>query len=314
MKILLIHVQFFVLLLIAGTPTEHQMIQLSPTAPAINTENFPWVRLEDETTKRTTFEIGLRSREAAEKADWFFCNSAYDFEPAAFALIPKLMPIGPLPARNWHGNSAGNLWPEDQDCLEWLNQQPPCSVIYAAFGSHTIFNRTQFQELALGLELSNMPFLWVVRPDSSGDEKNESYPEGFQERVGNRGRIVGWAPQRKVLGHPSVACFVSHCGWNSTVEGVSNGVPFLCWPYFADQFMNGTYICDVWKVGLGFDPDENGILTREEIKDKVGQLVGDKTFRSRALNLKEKAIGSVNEGGASYNNFRKFVEWLKTIT
>ena len=213
-------------------------------------------------------------------------------------------------ASNRHGNSAGNFWPEDQTCLEWLNQQPPCSVIYVAFGSSTIFNQTQFQELALGLELSNMPFLWVVRPDST-DGKNDAYPEGFQDRVATQGQIVGWAPQQKVLGHPSVACFLSHCGWNSTVEGVNNGVPFLCWPYFADQFINETYICDVWKIGLGFNPDENGIITRKEIKNKVGQLLGDEKFRSRALNLKEIAIDSVKEGGPSHNNFKNFVEWLK---
>ncbi|KAB5516448.1 hypothetical protein DKX38_027096 [Salix brachista] len=81
--------------------------------------------------------------------------------------------------------------------------------------------------------------LWVVRPDIT-EEINEAYSEGFQERVAARGKIVGWAPQQKVLSHPSVSCFLSHCGWNSTMEGVSNGMPFLCWPYFADQFLNGT--------------------------------------------------------------------------
>ena len=287
------------------------MVQLSPTAPPINNKNLPWVRIANATIQNAVFQNLFRNREAATKADWFFCNSAYDFEPAAFALIPKLMPIGPLVVSNAHGNSAGNFWPEDQTCLEWLNQQPPCSVIYAAFGSSTIFDQAQFQELALGLELSNMPFLWVVRPDGTGDGENDAYPKGFQDRVGNRGRIVGWAPQKKVLVHPSVACFMSHCGWNSTVEGASNGVPFLCWPYFVDQFINETYICDVWKIGLGFNPDENGIITRQEIKSKVGQLLGDRKFRSRALGLKEMAMDSFKEGGDSYNNFNKFVEWLK---
>ena len=287
------------------------MVQLSPTAPPINNKNLPWVRIANATIQNAVFQNLFRNREAATKADWFFCNSAYDFEPAAFALIPKLMPIGPLVVSNAHGNSAGNFWPEDQTCLEWLSQQPPCSVIYAAFGSSTIFDQAQFQELALGLELSNMPFLWVVRPDGTGDGENDAYPKGFQDRVGNRGRIVGWAPQKKVLVHPSVACFMSHCGWNSTVEGASNGVPFLCWPYFVDQFINETYICDVWKIGLGFNPDENGIITRQEIKSKVGQLLGDRKFRSRALGLKEMAMDSFKEGGDSYNNFNKFVEWLK---
>nr|GEZ75554.1 putative UDP-glucuronosyl/UDP-glucosyltransferase [Tanacetum cinerariifolium] len=72
------------------------------------------------------------------------------------------------------------------------------------------------------------------------------YPNGFMDRIGSRGKIVSWAPQQEVLNHPSagkIACFMSHCGWNSTMEGVSNGVPFLCWPYFFDQFLDATYIC-----------------------------------------------------------------------
>ncbi|KAK6117420.1 hypothetical protein DH2020_048829 [Rehmannia glutinosa] len=86
--------------------------------------------------------------------------------------------------------------------------------------------RTQFEELALGLELTNRPFLWVVRQDIAAD-MDEAYPKGFKDSVHNRGRMVSWAPQQQVLSHPSVACFVSHCGWNSAIEGVSNGVPFV---------------------------------------------------------------------------------------
>ncbi|KAI8029976.1 Cinnamate beta-D-glucosyltransferase [Camellia lanceoleosa] len=100
------------------------------------------------------------------------------------------------------------------------------SVIYVAFGSFIVFDQIQFQELALGLEVTNKPFLWVVRPDLT-DDNNDAYPKGFIERAATRGRMVGWAPQQKVLGHPSVACFLSHCGWNSTMESLSNGIPFL---------------------------------------------------------------------------------------
>ncbi|PRQ53398.1 putative hexosyltransferase [Rosa chinensis] len=57
--------------------------------------------------------------------------------------------------------------------------------------------------------------------------------------------MVGWAPQQKVLVHPSIACFLSHCGRNSILEGLSNGVSFLCWPYFVDQFLNKSYVCDI---------------------------------------------------------------------
>lgn len=132
----------------------------------------------------------------------------------------------------------------------------------------------------MGLELSNRPFLWVVRSDISNGTNNP-YPKRFQERVATRARMVDWAPQQKVLAHPSVACFLSRCGRNSTTEGVSNGVPFLCWPYFADQFINQIYICDVWKIGLGFNRDETGIITRYEMKMKVEQLLSNKEFKAR---------------------------------
>ncbi|KAJ0099473.1 hypothetical protein Patl1_21774 [Pistacia atlantica] len=245
-----------------------------------------------------------------DKDDYLICNSVYDLEPEAFALVPNILPIGPLLGSTRQGNSAGSFWPEDSTCLKWLDQQQPHSVIYVAFGSCTVLDKTQFQELALGLELTNRPFLWVVRPDIT-DEANEAYPEGFQERVAGRGQLVGWAPQQKVLSHPSIACFFSHCGWNSTLEGVSNGLPFLCWPYFADQFIDESYICDIWKVGLKFNKDESGIITKEEIKNKVEKVLGDESVKARALELQETALKSVKEGGQSDRNFKKLIEWIK---
>ncbi|KAK1553153.1 hypothetical protein Q3G72_029729 [Acer saccharum] len=185
----------------------------------------------------------------------------------------------------------------------------PNSVIYVAFGSFTVFDKIQFQELALGLEVSNRPFLWVVRPDFTS---SDAYPEGFQDRVGSRGWMVGWAPQQKVLSHPSIACFLSHCGWNSTMEGVSNGLPFLCWPYFADQFLNESYICDIWKVGLKFSRNKSGIITRKEIKTKLDRLLGDENFKARSLALKEMTMNSVREGGHSNKNFNNFLQWINT--
>jgi hypothetical protein len=244
-----------------------------------------------------------------ELSEWLLCNSVHNLEPGAFDFSREIVPIGPLLASNRLGNSAGSFWPEDSTCLQWLNKQPSQSVIYVAFGSFTVFDRIQFQELALGLELTNRPFLWVVRPDITEDSK-DAYPEGILERIGDRGQMVGWAPQQRVLSHPSVGCFISHCGWNSTLEGVSNGVPFLTWPYFADQFLNESYICDIWKNGLKLKADDNGIIKRGEIKSKVEQVVGDEKFKARALQLKDMATESVSEGGQSHQNFKNFIKWL----
>lgn len=205
------------------------MIQLAPTMAAIHSSKLVWACIGDFNTQKIVFDFTIDNNETIKKAERLICNSTYDLEPGALDLIPEFLPIGPLLSSNRLGNSAGYFWPEDSTCLKWLDQQQQNSVIYVAFGSFTVFDKEQFQELASGLELTNRPFLWVVRPDITNDAI-DAYPEGFQDRVATRGQMVGWAPQQKVLTHPSIACFLSHCGWNSTMEGVSNGVPFLCWP------------------------------------------------------------------------------------
>jgi hypothetical protein len=228
--------------------------------------------------------------------------------------------------------------PEDTRCLEWLDAQHDRSVVYVAFGSFTVFEPRQFEELALGLELTGQPFLWVVRPDSTAGLSNARLDE-VRQRIAGTGMIVSWCSQQQVccasyvlphgstvfglryawlprivaqvLAHRAVACFVSHCGWNSTLEGVRNGVPFLCWPYFTDQFLNPSYICNVWGNGLAVVPGPDGVVTREEVSDKMVQVVGDDGIRERARALKDVSCRCLAEGGSSYENFNRFVDLLK---
>ncbi|CAN1152484.1 UDP-glycosyltransferase 83A1, partial [Linum perenne] len=197
--------------------------------------------------------------------------------------------------------------------LAWLDEQPPNSVIYVAFGSIALFNQQQFEELAFGLEMTGRPFLLVIRINFVKGWGVEFLDEVL-ERVVNRGKIVEWTNQEEVLSHPSTGCFVSHCGWNSTLDGLWCGVPFLCWPYFGDQFHNRESICESWKVGLKFDAeDETGLITRSEIVSKIERLFNDgddDTIRGNAIRLREAAMKSVNEGGSSYFNFSSFINEL----
>ncbi|KAI3726154.1 hypothetical protein L1987_65951 [Smallanthus sonchifolius] len=282
-----------------GLPLKDQMVQLSTTMPSMDPANFAWACTGNPVTNQIIFDIMTRDgKEAAEASDYIICNSNMELEPGAFSLFPNMLPIGPLLSTTRSAKQAGHFWKADTTCQNWLDQQPACSVIYVAFGSVTIFDQNQCEELALGLELTNKPFLWVVRPGST----KYVYPSGYMDRVSSHGKIVSWAPQQEVLNHPSVACFMSHCGWNSIMEGVSNGVPFLCWPYFADQFFNTTYIRDIWKTGLGLNKDETGIVTRVEIKSKVEQLLSNKIVKENALDLQEKVMDSLQAGNSSYNN------------
>ncbi|CAN6286773.1 unnamed protein product [Urochloa humidicola] len=215
------------------------------------------------------------------------------------------------PAAREAGRAVPGFLPEDARCLGWLDARPDRSVVYVAFGSFTVFNPRQFEELALGLELTGRPFLWVVRPDfAAGFSK--AWLDEFRLRVGgDTGLIVSWCPQQQVLAHRAVACFVSHCGWNSTMEGVRSGVPFVCWPYFTDQFLNEIYICNVWRTGLAMAPGADGVVTKEELSGKVERVLGNEGIRERVGVLRDAAWRSIAEGGSSHQNFIKFVELLK---
>ncbi|KAL2252397.1 UDP-glycosyltransferase 83A1-like isoform X1 [Sesamum indicum] len=294
-----------------GNPLTDKAVQFAATMPIMSPSDFVWHRLKIASLQKLLFHIMTENNTPTESADWLICNSVLDLEPGAFTMAPQILPIGPLLATNNRPahSAGGHFWQQEYECLEWLDRQPPCSVIYVAFGSSVMLKKAHVKELALGLELANRPFLWVVRPEAidGADDWEE-----FLERVAGRGRIIGWAPQQRVLEHPSTACFISHCGWNSTLESVSSGVPMLCWPYFADQFINQSYVCDIWKVGLRLEEDgANGIVASEEINRKIDRLLGDGAFRGRALHLKGKVWSSAREGGHSHENLSKFINWIK---
>ncbi|KAL2335448.1 hypothetical protein Fmac_016661 [Flemingia macrophylla] len=290
-----------------GFPITKGTFQISPSMPKIDKGAIWWSNIYDPTTEKKVFKYLVRCLQNSNLSEWCICNTTYELEPGALSYVPKLLPVGPL-VRSSDNTSAtagsmGQFWEEDHSCINWLNQQPHCSVLYVAFGSFTLFDQNQFNELALGLDLTNRPFLWVVRQDNK-----MAYPNEF---LGSKGKIVDWAPQLKVISHPAIACFVSHCGWNSIIEGLCNGVPFLCWPYFTDQIYNKSYICDELKVGMGLNSDENGLVSRREIKKKLDQLLSDEQIRARSLELMEMVV-NVSEGSGSSNNISRFVKWLKS--
>lgn len=288
----------------------NEKIKLSPNMPVIDAADLPWSKFDGSPEIRRIMVKGIvKSNPTLARADTIVCNTFHAIESEVLALLPTAaLAVGPLEAPR--STSASQLWPEDRACLAWLDAQAPGSVVYVAFGSFTVFDTARLQELADGLALTGRPFLWVVRPNFANGV-DQGWLDRFRCRVGDKGLVVGWAPQQRVLSHPAVACFISHCGWNSTMEGVRHGVPFLCWPYFADQFLNQNYICDVWGTGLRVRADERGVFTKEEIRDKVNQLLADDTIRARALSLKRAACESITDGGSSHQDLLKLVNLLK---
>jgi hypothetical protein len=296
----------------AGFPKRHGSFELAAGMPPLCPSEMPWSIDGAVEGRELAYQMVSRNTQAArDHAEIIVCNSFHDAEAAAFELFPSILPVGPLFADAALRKPVGQFLPEDTGCLPWLDAQPDGSVVYVAFGSFAIFDLRQFTELAEGLKLTRRPFLWVVRPDFTTGDLSEAWFDEFKDRVAGKGMVVSWCPQQQVLAHRAVACFVSHCGWNSTMEGVRNGVPFLCWPYFVDQFANRSYICDIWRTGLAVSPGEDGIVTKDEVSGRVEKVIGDEGMAERARMLRDAASKCLGEGGSSRENFDRLVDLLR---
>ncbi|KAH9611219.1 hypothetical protein KSS87_009163 [Heliosperma pusillum] len=226
--------------------------------------------------------------------------------------IPNIFTVGPLPLLSHQANLqnlGSNLWKEDTSCLEWLDKRSPKSVIYVNYGSLTILTSEQLEEFAWGLANSKQHFLWVIRNDLVNDESVILSKE-YMEEIKGTGLISGWCPQEKVLKHPAIGAFLTHCGWNSTLESMCEGLPMICWPFFADQQTNCYYACDDWGVGVEIG---DGEVKRGKVEEAVREVMeGEKgvEMRKKALEWKKKAEEATTFGGSSCNNFEDLVKWI----
>ncbi|EPS72597.1 hypothetical protein M569_02161, partial [Genlisea aurea] len=192
----------------------------------------------------------------------------------------------------------------------WLDSKPLDSVVFVSFGSIVSMGKQQMDEIAHGLVMSNCNFLWVVR-----DSEAEKLPSDVTTGL-DRGLIINWCYQPGVLSHPAVSCFVTHCGWNSTLEALSIGVPLVAVPSWTDQLTNAKFIQDVWGVGIRLKRgnDYGTVLGRDEIARCVEEVVrGEKSteLKRNAAKWKAAAREAVREGGTSLDNVEEFARKLK---
>ncbi|CAJ1850080.1 unnamed protein product [Sphenostylis stenocarpa] len=245
-------------------------------------------------------------------------NTFQDLEPEALKAIDKLtmIPIGPLiPSALLDGKDpadtsfGGDIFHGSNDYVEWLDSKPALSVVYVSFGTLAVLSQRQMEELARALLDSGYPFLWVIR------ESNEKLQElSCRKELEKRGKIVNWCSQVEVLWHGSLGCFVTHCGWNSTMESLVTGVPMVAFPQWTDQGTNAKMVEDVWKTGMRVDGkvNEEGIVEAEEIRKCLEVVMGrggkGEELRRNAEKWKCLAREAVKEGGSSDRNMRSFLD------
>ena len=230
----------------------------------------------------------------------------------------KLMGIGPLlPSAFLDGKDpsdssfGGDIFRGSKDYIQWLNSNVESSVIYLSCGSLSVLPKQQSEEIARGLLDSGRPFLWVIRAKENEEEEKEDKLSCVEE-LEQLGMIVPWCSQVEVLSHPSLGCFVSHCGWNSTLESLACGVPVVAFPQWTDQTTNAKLIEDVWKTGLRVMVNQEGLVEGGEIKKCLELVMGGgergQEVRSNAKKWKDLAREAVKDGGSSDKNLKNFVD------
>ncbi|XP_017228452.1 7-deoxyloganetin glucosyltransferase [Daucus carota subsp. sativus] len=301
-----------------GSSLKDQMnntINWIPGIKSIQIKDIPsFFHTTDPNDQMVEFEITETERCTAASAIIFnsYDSLESDVLRALSPICPPIYTIGPLQLlvnqlpRSPLKSLGSNLWKEDADCLKWLDTRQADSVIYVNYGSVTVMTPENLVEFAWGLASSNQNFLFVIRPDLVVGN-TAILPKEFLEETKDRGLITGWCPQGQVLSHRAVGGFLTHCGWNSMTESLINGVPLLCWPFFADQPTNCKLACNDWGVGVEIEKT----VRRNEVAMHVRELMqGEKgkVMRKNAMEWKRKAEEAVGLDGSSTTNLEKLVK------
>ncbi|XP_026440925.1 UDP-glycosyltransferase 82A1-like [Papaver somniferum] len=310
-----------------GIPRNQDNICCLPGRPLLTTRHLPWL-IGNPSSQKQRFMFWVRILERSRNLKWLLANSFMEDNFDDISQInrkidsvqrssdrPRIFRVGPLTGHDTKLTKALTFWDEDRSCLDWLAKQKKSSVIYVSFGSWVgPIGEQKVTELALGLENTKSPFIWVL-----GSTWRDGLPDGFLDRVRNIGKIISWAPQKELLEHPAVGCYLTHCGWNSTVEAIQCGKKLLCYPVAGDQFVNCTYIVDVWGIGAKMNgirksDVEEGVMRvmkgkgSEEMEEKVMKLkarLNSEELCSRAVSNLTDFLDQINNSMVddSPNNF-----------
>ncbi|KAJ0532026.1 putative UDP-glucuronosyl/UDP-glucosyltransferase, UDP-glycosyltransferase family [Helianthus annuus] len=255
-----------------------------------------------------------------DQARWVFSNSFYELEAEVIEWMRKmwkLKVIGPtLPSMYLDKRLEDDkdygfnlIKANNKECMNWLDDKPEKSVVYVSFGSMAQLGLEQMEEIACGLSDCKFNFLWVVRA-----EEEEKLPKEFaNQKITGKGLVVAWCRQLDVLAHKSVGCFITHCGFNSTLEAISLGVPVVGMPQWTDQITNAKLLDEIWDVGVRVKANEKGIVTRENLVSCIMKIMEDErgvVTRKNAAKWRELAKAAVDEGGSSDKDIDEFVSEL----
>uniref|UniRef100_A0ACD5TPU3 Uncharacterized protein n=1 Tax=Avena sativa TaxID=4498 RepID=A0ACD5TPU3_AVESA len=285
-----------------------------PGCVPIHAHELPGALLVDRSSESYAGFLSMAKDTA--RVDGILVNTSRDLEPGVgdgtdgVTKLPAVHAVGPLV---WTRPAGMNS--DHSRVIRWLDQQPRGSVVFLSFGSGGTLSLRQTTELALALEMTQCRFVWVVkRPDEDtasgaffgtrqGEEDLGFLPRGFMERTSGLGLVLpSWAPQTAILAHASVGCFVTHCGWNSSLESILNGVPMVAWPLYAEQKMNAAMLEVRAGVAVRVRADADGFFSKEEIASVNRRTMEEEegaSLRKRVSELRDRAQQALSKDGSS---------------
>ncbi|XP_021907483.1 anthocyanidin 3-O-glucosyltransferase 2-like [Carica papaya] len=264
-------------------------------------------------------------------------NTFADLEPHAMkslssdGSIPAVYTVGPIVDIEGQTHIHAGFSEEGNQrdrIMEWLEAQPPSSVVFLCFGSVGIFDESQLKQIAIGLERSGLRFLWPIRRPKSSNQLAvlaDMLPDGFLERTRDRAMVCeGWAPQAEVLAHRATGAFLTHCGWNSILESVWCGVPMVTWPMYAEQQINSFEM--VKEAGLAMEmrldyrkedyrpvelrlKNDGEIVMADEIEKAVVRVMSSESeeMRRKVKEMSVKSREVLTENGSSFDSLGRLI-------
>ncbi|KAJ7972366.1 Glycosyltransferase [Quillaja saponaria] len=271
--------------------------------------------IKDNDTSSAVARMIFKAFEDARGADFIICNTVQELESEVISALQDkqlVYPIGPILQPGFTKSTVvTSLWSES-DCTQWLNTKTGGSVLYVSFGSLATVSKSDILELAHGLIVSKVSFVWVLRAGIVGPGVTDILPVGFEDDIRDGGLVVPWCRQVEVLSHPAIRGFLTHCGWNSILESIWCGIPLLCFPLMADQISNRKLVVDDWKIGLNLC--DRKPITRVEVAKNINRLISGKLadeLRKNSNAVRMTLVNALSKNGSSEINFNQFINHVK---
>lgn len=179
---------------------------------------------------------------------------------------------------------------ENVELAEFLARDVTTPIVYLALGTLVMPSPELIKRLHAGLSAGKWRVIWALPKEQQ--EHLPKVADGDGQFF-----ITHFAPQYALLRSGRIGAFLSHCGANSTMECLSQGVPMICMPFMGDQWQWAVSICNKAVAGVIVDKFKS---SAQDITAATQKVLEMKIYRTNA-----QAIGKNMLDGAKLR-----LDWL----